>query len=92
VLTHEQSQNEPTLTGTCTTYIFLVVLYTGSPVLCNEVLCTASEVVQNLPPLSLANESQIKALGAQSLQEVTQFLRHAALPASGADPAGTLSV
>jgi hypothetical protein len=37
----------------------------------------------------LANESQITALGAQSLKEVTQFLRHAALPASGADPAGT---
>lgn len=65
------------------------MLLAGSPVLCNEVLCTASEVVRNLPPLSLANESQITALGAQSLKEVTQFLRHAALPASGADPAGT---
>ncbi|XP_021933596.1 probable E3 ubiquitin-protein ligase HERC1 isoform X3 [Zootermopsis nevadensis] len=59
----------------------------GSPVLCNEVLCTASEVVRNLPPLSLSNDCQITALGAQSLQEVTQFLRHAALPTSGADPA-----
>ncbi|XP_069694063.1 probable E3 ubiquitin-protein ligase HERC1 isoform X1 [Periplaneta americana] len=59
-----------------------------SPVLCNEVLHTASEVVRNLPPLSLANESQITALGAQSLQEVTRFLRHAALPASGADSEG----
>jgi hypothetical protein len=70
----------------------LVLLYTGSPVLFNEVLCTASEVVRNLPPLSLSNESQITALGAQSLQEVTQFLRHAALPASGADSAGILCI
>jgi len=67
-------------------------LCTGSPVLCNEVLCTASEVVRNLPPLSLANDSQITALGAQSLQEVTRFLRHAALPTSGADCVGMFRI
>jgi hypothetical protein len=68
-----------------------ILLHAGSPVLCNEVLSTALEVVRNLPPLSLSNESQITSLGAQSLQEVTQFLRHAALPSSGADSEGMLS-
>ena len=61
---------------------------TDNPVLCSDVLYTASEVVRGLPPLSLANESQITALGVQSLQQVTRFLRQAALPTSGADSAG----
>ncbi|KAK7862054.1 hypothetical protein R5R35_011478 [Gryllus longicercus] len=63
---------------------------TGSINLCNEVLTTAAEVVRNLPPLALANESQITPLGAQGLREVTKFLRQAALPSSGADTTGQL--
>nr|CAD7425857.1 unnamed protein product [Timema monikensis] len=60
------------------------------PNLCNEVLTTAAEVVRNLPPLSLANESHVTPLGTQTLHEVTKFLRHAALPTSGADQQGQM--
>ncbi|XP_068081364.1 probable E3 ubiquitin-protein ligase HERC1 [Anabrus simplex] len=62
----------------------------GTVNLCNEVLATAAEVVRNLPPLSLANESQITALGSQGLQEVTKFLCQASLPTSGADSTGQM--
>ncbi|XP_063233987.1 probable E3 ubiquitin-protein ligase HERC1 isoform X2 [Bacillus rossius redtenbacheri] len=60
------------------------------PNLCNEVLTTAAQVVRNFPPLSLANENQLTSLGAQTLQEVTSFLRSAALPTSGADTQGQM--
>ncbi|KAG8223094.1 hypothetical protein J437_LFUL002042, partial [Ladona fulva] len=63
---------------------------TGAPNLCNEVLSTASEVVRSLPPLSLANESQIPMMGIQSLQEITKFLNHASMPTSGSDADGQL--
>lgn len=58
--------------------------------LCNEVLQTASEVVNGLPPLSLANESKITQMGIDSLNEVTRFLRLAILPTSGVDSDGRL--
>ncbi|XP_071450243.1 probable E3 ubiquitin-protein ligase HERC1 [Hetaerina americana] len=62
----------------------------GAPNLCNEVLSTAYDVIKSLPPLSLANESQIPAMGIQSLQEITKFLNHASMPTSGSDKDGQL--
>ena len=56
--------------------------------LSHQALQTASEVVRNLPLLSLANESQITALGSTCLAEVTSFLCKTVLPQSGADPVG----
>ncbi|XP_035829751.1 probable E3 ubiquitin-protein ligase HERC1 isoform X3 [Aplysia californica] len=52
---------------------------------CNDVLVTALDVVSSLPPLSLANENKLTSLGTESLNAVTQFLRLAATPQSGAD-------
>uniref|UniRef100_T1JES7 HECT-type E3 ubiquitin transferase n=1 Tax=Strigamia maritima TaxID=126957 RepID=T1JES7_STRMM len=65
-------------------------LQIGSINLCNEVLKTALDVVNALPPLSLANESKIPTMGMESLNEVTRFLRLATLPNSGADTTGKL--
>ncbi|KAJ1527946.1 hypothetical protein ONE63_007879 [Megalurothrips usitatus] len=65
--------------------------YTASPdgpKLSHQVLQTASDVVRSLPLLSLANESQITALGSTCLSEITSFLRRTVLPQSGADTAG----
>ncbi|XP_046401290.1 probable E3 ubiquitin-protein ligase HERC1 isoform X2 [Ischnura elegans] len=62
----------------------------GAPNLCNEVLSTAYDVIKSLPPLSLANESQIPTMGIQSLQEITKFLNHASMPTSGSDTNGQL--
>lgn len=61
---------------------------TGQGSICNNVLETACSVVSNLPPLSLANESQLSRLGTESLQQVTEFLSEVALPQSGADYKG----
>lgn len=61
---------------------------TGQGSICNNVLETACSVVSNLPPLSLANESQLSKLGTESLQQVTEFLNQVALPQSGADSKG----
>ena len=60
----------------------------GNINLCNDVLQTALEVTCSLPPLSLANESKLPALGLSSLSQVTQFLKSVSLPQSGADVLG----
>lgn len=60
----------------------------GELSLCNDVLKTAIEVIQSLPPLSLANENRLTSLGIDSLNSVTKFLRQAAAPHSGADLVG----
>ena len=56
--------------------------------LCNDVIRTASDVVCTLPPLSLANESKLPSLGLETLNQITQFLKGATLPNSGADTLG----
>lgn len=60
----------------------------GPPSLCNDVLQTALNVVQALPPLSLANESKLPPLGLTSLKEVSAFLKSVSLPPSGVDEVG----
>ncbi|CAF90789.1 unnamed protein product [Tetraodon nigroviridis] len=56
--------------------------------LCNDVIHTAIEVVNSLPPLSLANESKIPAMGLDCLAQVTTFLKGVTMPNSGADVLG----
>ena len=56
--------------------------------LCNDVLQTALDVICSLPPLSLANESKLPALGLSTLSEVTKFLKSITMPLSGADMLG----
>ncbi|KAI7795921.1 putative E3 ubiquitin-protein ligase HERC1-like [Triplophysa rosa] len=56
--------------------------------LCNEVLATASSVLAALPPLSLANENKIPAVGLDCLAQVGDFLKKTAVSRSGADRAG----
>ncbi|XP_070543560.1 probable E3 ubiquitin-protein ligase HERC1 isoform X2 [Ptychodera flava] len=60
----------------------------GGISLCNDVLHTASDVLNSLPPLSLANESKIPPMGLECLKQVTGFLKSATMPNSGADIVG----
>nr|QHB15577.1 putative E3 ubiquitin-protein ligase HERC1 [Bemisia tabaci] len=52
--------------------------------LTQQVLVSALCVVQGLPPLSLANETQISGLGVESLNEISHFLQQTASLSSGA--------
>ena len=61
----------------------------GCSGLCSDVLNTALEVVCSLPPLSLASDSKLAALGRTTLSEVTRFLHTTAFPRSPADAEGT---
>ncbi|XP_035383560.1 probable E3 ubiquitin-protein ligase HERC1 isoform X3 [Electrophorus electricus] len=61
---------------------------TSDAALCNEVLGTASSVLAALPPLSLANENKIPAVGLDCLAQVSDFLKRTAVSSSGADRAG----
>ena len=56
--------------------------------LCNDVLQTALSVVCSLPPLSLANETRLPALGLNALDQVSGFLKSMSMPHSGADTHG----
>ncbi|XP_068597946.1 probable E3 ubiquitin-protein ligase HERC1 [Brachionichthys hirsutus] len=56
--------------------------------LCNDVIHTAIDVVNSLPPLSLANESKIPPMGLDCLAQVTAFLKGVTMPNSGADILG----
>lgn len=56
--------------------------------LCNDVIHTAIDVVNSLPPLSLANESKIPPMGLDCLAQVTTFLKGVTMPNSGADVLG----
>ncbi|KAG8440199.1 hypothetical protein GDO86_006116 [Hymenochirus boettgeri] len=56
--------------------------------LCNDVIRTAIDVVNSLPPLSLANESKIPPMGLDCLSQVTTFLKGVTVPNSGADTLG----
>ncbi|KAL0271708.1 UNVERIFIED_CONTAM: hypothetical protein PYX00_008714 [Menopon gallinae] len=63
----------------------------GQEAICNSVLETACNVVTNLPPLSLSNESHLTQLGVESLQQITDFLFQVAIPqgkSTGADVKG----
>ncbi|CAG5849679.1 unnamed protein product [Menidia menidia] len=60
----------------------------GGVSLCNDVIRTAIDVVSSLPPLSLANESKIPAMGLDCLAQVTGFLKGVTMPSSGADTLG----
>lgn len=59
-------------------------------VLCNDVLATASSVLASLPPLSLANENKIPAVGLDCLAQVADFLKKTSVSSGsgGADPTG----
>ncbi|XP_030623810.1 probable E3 ubiquitin-protein ligase HERC1 [Chanos chanos] len=59
-----------------------------SAALCNDVLATASSVLSSLPPLSLANENKIPAVGLDCLTQVGDFLKKTAVSSGGADKAG----
>ncbi|XP_017947878.1 probable E3 ubiquitin-protein ligase HERC1 isoform X3 [Xenopus tropicalis] len=56
--------------------------------LCNDVIQTAIDVVNSLPPLSLANESKIPPMGLDCLSQVTSFLKGVTVLNSGADILG----
>lgn len=58
--------------------------------LCNDVLATASSVLASLPPLSLANENKIPAVGLDCLAQVADFLKKTSVSSvsGGADRAG----
>ncbi|KAJ8338960.1 hypothetical protein SKAU_G00357460 [Synaphobranchus kaupii] len=56
--------------------------------LCNDVLATASSVLSSLPPLSLANENKIPAVGLDCLAQVADFLKKTSVSSTGADRAG----
>lgn len=58
--------------------------------MCCQVLATASSVVRSLPALSLANENQITGLAAETLTQVSGFLKQMASPQSGADTTGKM--
>ena len=60
----------------------------GSIEICNSVLRTACSVLSGLPPGSLAGKMKMGPLGWQSLEEVTEFLVHVAMPNSPADTSG----
>lgn len=60
----------------------------GVPSLCNSVLKTAVEMLEKLPPLTLSSESDLTALGASSLDQVSQFLKESVLSNSCADSEG----
>lgn len=60
----------------------------GNINLCNDVIHTAIDVVNSLPPLSLANESKIPPMGLDCLAQVTTFLKGVTMPNSGADTLG----
>jgi E3 ubiquitin-protein ligase HERC1 len=60
----------------------------GSIEICNNVLKTACAVLVGLPPGSLVGKMKIGPLGWQSLEEVTEFLVHVAMPESPADTSG----
>ncbi|KAK4883685.1 hypothetical protein RN001_007004 [Aquatica leii] len=62
----------------------------GVPSLCNSVLKTAVDMVRDLPPLSLSNDSQLTALGVHSLQQVSDFLREVVLLTITDDAQGQL--
>jgi E3 ubiquitin-protein ligase HERC1 len=60
----------------------------GCTGICNHVIRTAADVIKSLTPLSLSNENKLPPLGLETLNQVTQFLRNATLPNSGADVVG----
>ncbi|XP_018324237.1 probable E3 ubiquitin-protein ligase HERC1 isoform X2 [Agrilus planipennis] len=62
----------------------------GVPSLCNSVLKTALDMIQNLPSLSLANDLHLTSLGVSSLEQVSCFLKEAVLNTPGVDKQGQM--
>ncbi|KAF5282986.1 hypothetical protein FQA39_LY04857 [Lamprigera yunnana] len=62
----------------------------GVPSLCNSVLKTAVDMIRSLPPLSFSNDSQLTALGVNSLQQISEFLREVVLLTVTDDATGQL--
>ncbi|KAM6984699.1 putative E3 ubiquitin-protein ligase HERC1 [Aplochiton taeniatus] len=56
--------------------------------LCNDVLATASSVLASLPPLSLANENKISAVGLDCLAQVADFLKKTSVSSGGGGGGG----
>lgn len=60
----------------------------GVPSLCNSVLKTAVDMMEKLPALTLSCDSNLNALGANSLDQISQFLKESVLSNSCADFVG----
>lgn len=60
----------------------------GVPSLCNSVLKTAVDMIEQLPPLTLTCDSNLTTLGTNSLDQVALFLKESVLSASCADLEG----
>lgn len=56
--------------------------------LCKDVLLTAVDVLSAVPPLALAQESQIPEMGQDCLNQITAFLKGVVSSSSAADNAG----
>lgn len=63
----------------------------GIPSVCNDVLRTALEMVQNLPPLTLSHDNHLTPLGVKSLEKVSKFLQETVLETSGTNLYGQLA-
>lgn len=63
----------------------------GVPSVCNDVLQTALEMVQNLPPLTLAHDNHMTSLGVKSLEKISKFLKETVLETSGVNLYGQLA-
>lgn len=63
----------------------------GVPSVCNDVLRTALEMVQNLPPLTLSHDNHLTPLGVKSLEKISKFLKDTVLETSGANLYGQLA-
>jgi len=66
-------------------FLYHCIIHLAQAVLCRDILQTAADVLWNLPPMSLGDESKMPTLGSQSLCEVSKFLKLVVTPASNAD-------
>lgn len=62
----------------------------GITSMCNSVFETAAAMIQNLPPLSLANDMQLTPLGVAGVQKVFNFLKEEVLGTISEDPKAQL--
>ncbi|KRT81777.1 Regulator of chromosome condensation repeat containing protein [Oryctes borbonicus] len=65
-------------------------LLLGRPSMCNPVLQTAVDIVDNFPPLSFSNEIHLGSLGISCLDKVSAFLKEIVLNSSQTDIKGRI--
>lgn len=63
----------------------------GVPSVCSDVLRTALDMIQNLPPLTLSHDNHLTSLGVKSLEKISKFLKETVLETSGANLYGQLA-